>query len=100
MINPKTETARMPASSLWGWFAEEVQPHGSSLRSYLRSVFPAVPDIDDLVPESYARLIRAHETGRVSYAKAFWFTTARNAALDFVRRRKVVAIDGVADGLP
>jgi RNA polymerase sigma factor (sigma-70 family) len=79
------------------WFAEEVQPHENSLRSYLRCVFPSLPDIDDLVQESYARLIRAREAGRVSYAKAFLFTTARNAALDFFRRRKVVAIDGIAD---
>jgi RNA polymerase sigma factor (sigma-70 family) len=79
------------------WFAEEVQPHETSLRSYLRSVFPSLPDIDDLVQESYARLIRAREAGRVSYAKAFLFTTARNAALDLFRRRKIVSIEGVAD---
>lgn len=79
------------------WFAQEVQPHETSLRSYVRNVFPLFPDIDDLVQESYARLLRAKEGGRVSYAKAFLFTTARNVALDFFRRRKVVAIDGVAD---
>ena len=89
MIPNPTEPAR--------WFAEEVQPHESSLRSYLRSAFPSLPDVDDLVQESYARLIRAREGGRVSYAKAFLFTTARNAALDIFRRRKIVAIDGVDD---
>jgi RNA polymerase sigma factor (sigma-70 family) len=87
----------MPPSDQARWFAEEVQPHESSLRSYLRNVFPSLPDIDDLVQESYARLIRAKAAGRVSYAKAFLFTTARNAALDFFRRRKIVSIDGVAD---
>lgn len=89
MNAPKSDTAR--------WFSEEVQPHESSLRSYLHRVFPSLPDIDDLVQESYARLIRAREAGRVSYAKAFLFTTARNAALDFFRRRQVVRIDGVTD---
>lgn len=79
------------------WFAQEVQPHESSLRSYLRSVFPSLPDIDDLVQESYARLLRAREVGRVSYAKAFLFTTARNAALDVFRRRKILSINGVAN---
>lgn len=79
------------------WFAEEVQPHESSLRSYLRGVFPNLPDVDDLVQESYARLIRARQSGRVVYAKAFLFTTARNAALDFFRRRKVVSITGMDD---
>ncbi len=60
-------------------------------------MFPSLPDIDDLVQESYARLIRAREAGRVGYAKAFLFTTARNAALDVFRRRKVVAFDQVDD---
>jgi hypothetical protein len=49
------------------WFREEVQPHERSLRSYLRDLFPTLPDIDDLVQESCARLIRAKETGRISY---------------------------------
>lgn len=89
MSTPKSENNR--------WFAEEVQPHESSLRSYLRAVFPSLPDIDDLVQEAYARLIRARETGRVGYAKAFLFTTARNVALDLFRRRKVVSIECQAD---
>jgi len=66
-----------------------VQPHESSLRAYLRAVFPSLPDLDDLVQETYLRLIRARESGRVNYAKAFLFTTARNAAIDFFRRRKI-----------
>ena len=97
MCLPRDRLSAVSVSSLTSWFAEEVQPHESSLRSYLRSVFPSLPDIDDLVQESYARLLRAKRAGRVSYAKAFLFTTARNAALDFFRRRKVVSIDGVAD---
>lgn len=86
---PESEQAR--------WFTEEVQPHESSLRSYLRNVFPSLTDIDDLVQESYARLIRAKDAGRISYAKAFLFATARNAALDLVRRRRVVSIESIGD---
>lgn len=79
------------------WFAAQVQPHESSLRSYLRNRFPTLPDIDDLVQDSYARLLRAREAGKISYVKAFLFTTARNLALDLFRRRQVVTIEGVAD---
>ena len=79
------------------WFAEEVQPHESSLRAYLRGLFPTLPDIDDLVQESYARLIRAHEGSRISYVKAFLFTTARNAALDLFRRSRVVSFELMGD---
>jgi len=79
------------------WFTEEVQPHEQALRSYLHGLFPSLPDVDDLIQDSYARLLRAKRQGQIGYPKAFLFTTARNLALDFFRRRKVLAIDGVAD---
>jgi RNA polymerase sigma-70 factor (ECF subfamily) len=79
------------------WFAREVQPHEPTLRSWLRGLFPSLPDMDDLVQESYVRLIRAREAGKIGHAKAYLFTTARNAALDFFRRRQIVSIDAVGD---
>lgn len=79
------------------WFEAEVQPHDSSLRAYLRAAFPSLPDLDDLMQETYLRLIRARERGPISYAKAFLFTTARNAAMDLFRRRKIVAFENVGD---
>ena len=79
------------------WFEDEVRPHESALRSYLRTLFPSLPDIDDLVQESYARLLRAKEAGKVRYVKAFLFAIARNAALDFCRRRQVVSIEAIGD---
>ncbi|MEO6568304.1 MAG: sigma-70 family RNA polymerase sigma factor [Opitutaceae bacterium] len=86
-----------PPSENNRWFAEEVQPHERSLRAYLGRVFPSLLDIDDLVQEAYVRLIRAKSAGRISYAKAFLFTTARNAALDLFRRRKVVSIEAIGN---
>jgi RNA polymerase sigma factor (sigma-70 family) len=79
------------------WFAEEVQPHESELRAYLRARFSAHLDIDDLVQETYARLLQAREQAPLRSAKAYLFTTARNAAFDLFRRRKIVAIDGIAE---
>jgi RNA polymerase sigma-70 factor (ECF subfamily) len=77
------------------WFTREVRPHESALRSYLRGKFPAHPDIDDLVQETYARLLQAREHGALQHPKAFLFATARNAAFDYFRRRKIVTIDGI-----
>lgn len=88
---------RPVASDAAGWFARDVQPHEPSLRAWLRGKFPFLPDIDDIVQESYLRLIRARESGKVGYAKAYLFTTARNFALDLFRRREVVTIMPVAD---
>jgi RNA polymerase sigma-70 factor (ECF subfamily) len=79
------------------WFAKEVQPHEPALRGYLRGTFPSLPDVDDLVQESYSRLIRAREAGPIQFVKAFLFTTARNVALDLFRRRKIAPMDRITE---
>ena len=79
------------------WFLEEVRPHESSLRAYLRSRFPALEDIDNLVQETYARLLRVRAAGPVASAKSLLFATARNAALDQFRRRQVISFESIAE---
>lgn len=79
------------------WFAEEVQPHEPALRAYLRARFPRLMDVDDLVQETYARLLRAHVAGRVAEMRPYLFVTARNAAFDAVRRKQLVTIDCLGD---
>lgn len=70
------------------WFSEHVHPHEPALRAYLSKRFPSLPDHDDLVQETYARLLRVEDPGRLVHTKAFLFTTARNAAIDLFRRSK------------
>lgn len=79
------------------WFAREVQPHEAALRSWLRGQYPALTDLDDLVQEAYARVLQAHARApeQLYAAKAFLFATARNLALDHLRRRQVVQFDGL-----
>jgi RNA polymerase sigma-70 factor (ECF subfamily) len=77
------------------WFAEEVQPYEPALRAYLHGRFPSLQDQDDIVQDTYARLLRAHAAGTIRHPKAFLFTTARNAALDFFRRKRAVSMDDV-----
>ncbi len=87
----------MPPSEQARWFAEEVQPHEPALRAYLHARFPTLGDYDDIVQESYVRLLRAQAAGQVRYARALLFTTARNAAIDFFRRRRVLPMETVTD---
>ena len=49
---------------------ERAEPSGRTpaLRGWLRARFPALRDVDDLVQECYARLLRAHSTGPESRA--------------------------------
>lgn len=80
MENPPSEHRR--------WFADEVQPHDSALRSYVRGSFPAVRDVDDVVQESYLRIWRSKATEPIRCARAFLFTIARNIALKSVLRQR------------
>lgn len=83
----------MPEPSLTSWFLREIQPHEPALRAYLRVRFPTLADLDNLVQETLARVLRAREAGRVRSPKALLFTTARNAALDVLRHERVVAVE-------
>ncbi len=79
------------------WFTEEVQPHEPALRAYLQVRFPTLGDHDDLVQETYTRLLRAKSRGGVRHPKAFLFTAARNAAFDLFRRRGAKPTEAVTD---
>jgi RNA polymerase sigma factor (sigma-70 family) len=79
------------------WFAEHVQPHEAMLRAWLRSRFKSENDIDDVVQESYLRLLAARERGTVASPKAFLFAVARNLALDRFRHREVVPTESLAE---
>jgi RNA polymerase sigma factor (sigma-70 family) len=69
------------------WFSENLQPHEPAVRAYLSSRFPWLREQDDVVQESYSRILRAQRVGQIKHARAFFFTTAHNAAIDLFRRR-------------
>lgn len=79
------------------WFSEHVQPHEPMLRAWLRSRFATETDLDDVVQETFMRLLKARERGGVSSPKAFLFAVARNLALDRVRHREVVPTESLAE---
>jgi RNA polymerase sigma-70 factor (ECF subfamily) len=79
-----------PESESFRWFAEEVQPHEAALRAWLGRRFPTAQDLDDIVQETYARLLRARETGAIACPRAFLFVTARNLTLNQLRHQRHV----------
>ena len=83
-----SETAR--------WFSDHVLPHEPALRGYLHGI--AVPaDIDDLVQEAYARLLKARDRAPIESPRGLLFATARNAARDLFRRRATARTSSVAE---
>lgn len=69
------------------WFADEILPHERPLRSYLRQSLPTLADVDDLVQDCFARMLRARTTGTVRSPKPLLFAIARNAVRDFIHRK-------------
>jgi hypothetical protein len=59
--------------------------------------FPSLIDVDDLVQETYARLLRARESGQATLTRAYLFVIARNVALDLIRRNKTVSVECLGD---
>jgi RNA polymerase sigma factor (sigma-70 family) len=79
------------------WFITEVQPHRPALRAWLLARFPSLPDVDDVVQETFVRILRAREVAPVRSARALLYVTARNLALDTVRRQKVVRFETLTE---
>jgi RNA polymerase sigma-70 factor (ECF subfamily) len=90
----------MASSEQRRWFAEEVQPYEPALRAYLLRRFPKVPDHDDLIQDSYIRTLRAREKGVATIGRAYLFTAVRNAAIDWLRRRRVVRMEPLPTSEP
>jgi len=67
------------------WFVDEVLPHEKELRGWLHVRFPTAGDVDDMVQETFARLLKIHDSGPIVNPRAFLFVTARNMALNQLR---------------
>ena len=78
------------------WFTEQVHAHEGALRAYLAGlVTPS--EVDDLVQETYARLLRARERGEIGHPRGLLFATARNVARDLFRRRRTANTIPIAE---
>jgi RNA polymerase sigma-70 factor (ECF subfamily) len=83
-----------------GLFAAELQSHQRQLRSWLRSRFPWLGDVDDIAQEAVFRLWRRQsreDATPLQSSKAALFSIARNAAIDLARHRAVAKTDAVAE---
>jgi RNA polymerase sigma factor (sigma-70 family) len=86
-----------PDSSLW--YVTEVQPHRTALRAWLLARFPTLPDVDDVVEESSTRIVQVRERCPVRSTRALLFATARNLAVDAVRRQRVVSFEPITEDM-
>ena len=66
-----------------------LQTHESSLRAYLRSSFPAVRDVDDVVQESYLRAFRFFGGYRGGSSRAWLLKIVRNTFYTWAQQNRM-----------
>jgi RNA polymerase sigma factor (sigma-70 family) len=79
------------------WLARNVLPHEPALRAWLRGRRLNGLDIDDVIQETYARLIEAPAVEHILNAKNYAFQTANSVVAAELRQMKVVCIGSIAD---
>jgi len=88
-------------SSQWdgraAWLGRHVLPHEPALRTWLSSRRVPGLEIDDIIQETYSRLMLAESVEQVRNPKAYAYQTAGSVVIDHVRRLKVVSFASVSN---
>lgn len=80
-------------------YVQEILRLETLLRAYLHRLAPKHADMEDLLQETYTRLLGLPLERRVAIhqLQPFVIATARNVALDWIRRRRITPIDAIED---
>ena len=86
--------------ALENWFVSAILPHQAALTGFLKRICKSSSDVPDLRQETYIRVCESAARSRPRVPKAFLFATARNLAIDRLRRDRVVCVEHVPNGVP
>lgn len=75
----------------------QILPHEADVRVWLRRSGSSDADIDDLIQETYCRLAALDSVSHIANGRAYFFRTARNIAIEKIRRARIVRIDCVTE---
>jgi RNA polymerase sigma-70 factor (ECF subfamily) len=75
----------------------QILPHEADLRAWLRRSGSPPADVDDIVQEAYCRLAALDSITHIGNGRAYLFRTARNIAIEKIRRARIVRIDCVTE---
>jgi RNA polymerase sigma-70 factor (ECF subfamily) len=79
------------------WLSRHVLPHEPALRGWLSGRKIAGLEIDDIVQETYARLITVESVTAITNVRNYMFQTAYSVMVSHIRRAKVVPFQAVSD---
>jgi RNA polymerase sigma factor (sigma-70 family) len=74
------------------WLGQHILPHEPALRAWLSRRRIGGLDVDDIIQESYARLITAPDVDNIRTPKTYLFQVARSVIATSLRGVKVVTI--------
>jgi RNA polymerase sigma factor (sigma-70 family) len=79
------------------WLGRHVLPHEPQLRAWLRRRSRGGLEVEDVIQETYTRLVAQESVAHVHDAKSYTFQVASSVVIDHLRRMKVVPISSVPD---
>lgn len=74
------------------WLARHVLPHEPLLRSKLRAIPVYDLDVEDIIQETYTRMLSVPLLESIRYPKQYALLTARAVIVDHMRQSRVVSI--------
>ena len=87
ITSPSTDTTS--DASTGDWLTRMFHEHGRALLRFVRTRLHDGNDAEDIAQETWLRLQRMDQPGRLDNARAFLFQTAANLVIDRQRRRLV-----------
>jgi RNA polymerase sigma factor (sigma-70 family) len=74
------------------WLARHVLPHEGLLRARLRDLSVYGLDVEDVIQETYTRMLSVGSLEAIRYPKQYALLTARAIVIDHIRHSRVVSI--------
>src|SRR5215469_15198486 len=79
------------------WLGRHVLPHEPQLRAWLRRRNLGGLEVEDVIQETYTRLVAAESVAHVHDPKNYAFQVAGAVVIDHLRRMKVIPISSLPD---
>lgn len=80
-----------------GWFETCILPHERAAVAVLAGFRYSPEDVEDLLQQTYVKVLEASRRTTVSNPRAFLLTTAHHVAIDYLRKRRVTPFQPVPD---
>jgi RNA polymerase sigma factor (sigma-70 family) len=79
------------------WLARNLLPHESLLRARLKRVYVHGLEIDDIIQETYARIVSLPSLDSIRQPRQYAIQTATSIIIDHVRHSRVISINSTGD---